>query len=462
MKNTYFIKKRYIVVLLVLFGACIGCVLNLNLSVTIVELTSKKNLTIENKVHETMPEFSWSQKEKGLILSVFAYGHLCAPLGGLIASKIGGATTFGISIATKGVMSILSPYVIRSNITLFIFLQFLTGIFAGFCGASLIEVLLHWTPLNERSRSIILSQNGLLIGSTIAHAVSGIIIKNYGWEAVFFITGGTALVWYAIFVVLVRNTPSEDKYISEAERSYLMKNINLPSKTKVIYPWKSIFTSIPVWALLNEFFTKGWIYSFFANCLPLYISDVQRKDIQSIGLLSSAPNLCAFIGSIIAAFIIDYLRSKHDSNIQKIYKFIIFFGQISAVVLLIVTGLWLNFNGSIICFCLLKFCFSFAESAYQILPAELALPYAGFIKGMSITAMSVGLIVNPTIVGFMVSDHSRSSWNKYLLFISIFNMCSLVTFLIFGSAKLQPWAKPVKNEIDDGNTLKNTNFKEKA
>lgn len=59
MKNTCSITKRYIVVFLVLFGLCIGIILNLNLSVTIIKLTSKKNITVENEIYETVSIYGY-------------------------------------------------------------------------------------------------------------------------------------------------------------------------------------------------------------------------------------------------------------------------------------------------------------------------------------------------------------------------------------------------------------------
>lgn len=45
---------------------------------------------------------------------------------------------------------------------------------------------------------------------------------------------------------------------------------------------------------------------------------------------------------------------------------------------------------------------------------------------------------------FLFCDfQSRASWNKYFLFLSVFNVWSLVMFLLFGSAEPQPWAEPV-------------------
>lgn len=37
---------------------------------------------------------------------------------------------------------------------------------------------------------------------------------------------------------------------------------------------------------------------------------------------------------------------------------------------------------------------------------------------------------------------TRASWNKYFLLLSVFNVWSLVVFLVFGSAEPQPWAEP--------------------
>lgn len=51
------------------------------------------------------------------------------------------------------------------------------------------EVFIHWTPPNERSRLIVNGITGYYIGSTIAHPLSGFIIQKYGWETVFFVTG---------------------------------------------------------------------------------------------------------------------------------------------------------------------------------------------------------------------------------------------------------------------------------
>ncbi|KAK7591231.1 hypothetical protein V9T40_002844 [Parthenolecanium corni] len=432
--------KRYFISMLICLGTCILITLQLNLTITIVQMTKGYNITVGNETKQ-VAEFKWDSVTQGLILSISGYGILFSPLGGLLARRFGGATVFGSGLGFSALLTLMTPFSVRQHIAFFVICRLMEGISQGIIGASLMEVFVRWTPPEERSRLIVNGINGYYLGAAISHPISGYVAQHYGWEAVFFVTGGIALTWYLIWVLLVTNEPAEDRFITAAEKAYLMENVPPVSKVKISYPWKKILTSKPVWALLNEFFTLAWSFSFVAHNLPVYINDVQNRDIESIGLIASLPNLCSLIGSAVAAFINDFLRTRQILRVQTIYKSFVSFGQISAVILLVITALFMGFEGSIICFSLFRFCFSFAETSYEVLPADLAAPYASLIRGMSITTMAIGFILSPTIMGLMTADHSRASWNRFFLLLSCFNVWSLVMFLLFGSAEPQPWAK---------------------
>lgn len=53
------------------------------------------------------------------------------------------------------------------------------------------------------------------------------------------------------------------------------------------------------------------------SCIIL-ITDVEKRDIGSIGLIAGLPNLCSLIGSPVAAFINDFLRTRHILPVQKV------------------------------------------------------------------------------------------------------------------------------------------------
>lgn len=55
------------------------------------------------------------------------------------------------------------------------------------------EVLVHWTPTEERSRLIGNGFNGLYLGAIMSYPISGCVAQQYGWEAVFYVTGKAKL-----------------------------------------------------------------------------------------------------------------------------------------------------------------------------------------------------------------------------------------------------------------------------
>lgn len=66
---------------------------------------------------------------KALIPSVSYYGVLLSPLGGMLAKKYGGATIFGTSVAATGIVILMTPFLARQNMIIFISTRILKGIF---------------------------------------------------------------------------------------------------------------------------------------------------------------------------------------------------------------------------------------------------------------------------------------------------------------------------------------------
>lgn len=76
-----------------------------------------------------MPEYQWSTKEKGIILSAFSWGYMFAPLGALVANKFGGAMSYGLGITATGFLTILTPFLIEWNLKVYLIARILEGVF---------------------------------------------------------------------------------------------------------------------------------------------------------------------------------------------------------------------------------------------------------------------------------------------------------------------------------------------
>ncbi|XKL67084.1 hypothetical protein PGB90_010504 [Kerria lacca] len=400
---------------------------------------------ISNNCHLTYspwsePVFDWSTKDQGLILSASSYGVLLSPLGGILGTKFGGTTVFGLIILLNAISTIIVPFLLRLNIIAFLIQRVFDGIVQGLVPASIMEICSHWAPPEERSRIIVCGIVGIYFGTAINYPLCGFIAKTWGWEEIFYITGGISIVWYLIWIMLVSDDPSTDKFISESEKQYLKEKIGYSIGEKIVYPWKSILTSKPVWAYINEFFVLGWSFSFIIFGLPLYVNDMLHVPIEAVGVISSLPDLATLVSLPLAALLADYLRANKIMSIQNVHRLFITFGQVTAVILLIVIGISSSFIGSIVCFSLFRFCYGFAEASYEVLPADLAPRYSGVIRGIATTGQAISLILSPTIMGFMVSNHTSFEWNSYFLFLCTLNIWGGIIYFVYGSGDVQPWA----------------------
>lgn len=91
--------------------------------------------------------------------------------------------------------------------------------------SSMSEVWSRWSPQAERSRLVSFSFTGVYVGLTVSYPVSGFVASIWGWRAIFYTTGGTALLWSLLWLLLVRNDPAKDKNLTVAERVLLEQRV---------------------------------------------------------------------------------------------------------------------------------------------------------------------------------------------------------------------------------------------
>ncbi|KAK7604382.1 hypothetical protein V9T40_005568 [Parthenolecanium corni] len=435
----FYKRKRYLVAAFVFLGWIVIYILRMNLSINIVDMTSDRIITVGNETWIRKAEFNWSLKEKGLILSAFFWGYAASFLGAFVAEKYGGVTTFGTGIALTGLLTILSPILIHWNLTAYILARILEGVFEGISAATSPEVLRPWSTPAERSRLIGGVTSGYVLGTMLGFPLCGTIAYYLNWEAVFYITGSMAMLWCLLWFSLISNNPNEDTWISSQERQYLKQMI--PStRGKIVYPWKQIIRSKPVWAYWNDRFVEAWSTSFLTYCLPIFIRDVHNVNIQDIGILSGIPHFCGMVGIMGGSVLADYLRNSRMLSISNVHKMYLSFAQFSAVVLLIIAALWKNFLVNIICFSFFRLFYTVSIVSYLTLPVDIAGPYSCFICGFGFTSAAVSYSLNPIVMGLLVTDHSIAQWSGYFLLLSVFNLWAGIVFYKYGSGDPQPWA----------------------
>ncbi|XP_065208291.1 vesicular glutamate transporter 3-like [Planococcus citri] len=449
------IQKRYLIAFLAFFGYVNMYCLRTNLSMAMVEMTSNRTIEFENGTKADIVEFKWNSQKKSLALSSFSFGYIFTVLGGMTATKYGGVTVFGAGVGLTGLITLFTPMLLHFDFKLFLLFRALEGWCEAAAFASMPEIWSKWSPPAERSRLVSYSFTGVYFGLTVSYPIAGFVAKAWGWPAIFYVTGGAALVWWMIWLFFVYNEPSQDKSLSPAELKYLMENIKNEKKDKIVYPWKRMLTSVPLWTLCVVEFVFSLGYTVVILYLPLYIKDINNIDINKIGMVSALPHLFAVISHPIAGYLGDVLKNRKILTGTRIHKLYICVGFAVGAALLNLVAFWRNFVGIVMGLALYRLFTSFSDVAFHVNVIDLSPKYASVLFGITTTFFTLGAVASPFFIGSVVKTHSQFEWNVCFVSFSFIYIVGAVLYAFFASGETQPWNEDPPKDTQKKSTLNN-------
>ena len=65
----------------------------------------------------------------------------------------------------------------------------------------------------------------MTLGTLITLPLSGFLASDFGWESVFYVQGGLSIVWYALWLILVYDSPSDHPRIAAREKFFIQESI---------------------------------------------------------------------------------------------------------------------------------------------------------------------------------------------------------------------------------------------
>lgn len=151
---------------------------------------------------------------------------------------------------------------------------------------------------------------------------------NQSSRAWLFFVAILGLLWSLAFVFLIYDKPREHPSISEEELIYIEKSI---AEVKSLYdtdevnqineiPWKSILTSLPVWAISCAHFARGWTFYLLLTNQPAFLNAF-GFGVSENGTLGSLPHMMKVCIALLSGFIADYMRWNlmySTTNVRKV------------------------------------------------------------------------------------------------------------------------------------------------
>lgn len=409
----------------------------------------KKSTTIEifdekfiNKRNVTYRQYDWDSTTKGAILGSFYWCYVLSQVAGGIATQyFGTKKVFGWSQFATGCCSFLIPYAADLHYIAVVILRSIQGFASGLTWPAMYALVGFWIPLAERSR-FMSSFQGFSIGIGLTYPLCGFIIDRFGWPYVFYTTGSLAMLWCIMWYLLAFNSPKEHPRISPSELEYIEVNVSREVKESqgMQVPWKSIFTSLPVWAIGITTFGRIWVHYQFILSGPIFMKQILGLHYQSNGLLSGLPFLCSYISSVFFCYAADKLVCKQMMSLTNVRKLFTAASQIIPGVLLLFIG---YINNIILVLVVWFIAVTFVTASYAGAMAcivDLAPNLAGPVLAFAQTIHMSASFLSPVVTGLIVqNEKSRDEWRQVFWVSCMIAIFTYSMFQIYGTAEIQSW-----------------------
>jgi len=235
----------------------------------------------------------------------------------VILHKVGARFWIGRVMITWGLVSIAMAFT-RGPISFYV-LRFLLGVAEAGFFPGIILYISYWFPANHRSAATALFMAAAPAAGLIGSPVSGALMQMNGmlglrgWQWLFLVEGGPALVLGLITFWYLTDRPAEAQWLDAEERAWLTQAI-VEEQTALTDPrsysvWRAMMDWKVLALALAYFGTSAGLYTigFWA---PLIVRSLGFS-VFRVGFLVAIPNLIAVIGMV--------LWSRHSDRTGERY-----------------------------------------------------------------------------------------------------------------------------------------------
>ncbi len=218
----------------------------------------------------------------GVLGPVFAAGLIGLMIGALVFSplsdRLGRKGVIAISAVLFGAFSLLTPT--AHNLMQLFWLRFATGLGLGGAMPNAIALTSEFLPKRLRSTLTVVMFFGFSLGSGLGGLIAALLIRSYGWKAVFWFGGAIPLILVPVLLVALPESIRVLTVRGNAgdQVAALLNRINPalrydPAKTRFITADERAGPGFPVKLLFSDgraVVTVLFWVMFFVNLLELY------------------------------------------------------------------------------------------------------------------------------------------------------------------------------------------------
>ncbi|XP_071945991.1 sialin-like [Antedon mediterranea] len=425
----------------------------INMSIAMIAMVRRRENTTnfssnDDQLYDTsIPTYNWDEMTQQIVLGAFYIGYIITPIpGGWFSCCIGGKKALGLVLLCECILTALVPIATEVSINLLIAVRVLDGAVQGVAFSAIYVLLGKWTVHEERSIMVSIIYNGITLSTIVSSHLSGWLCTAYelgGWPVSFYTYSVFGLVGLVVWTTLVYETPNTDPFITKKELELFVSSEERTNVTYSSVPWKAIFTSSAVWAIVIGYvaFDAAWYFSITE--IPIFISSILGFDAKTTGFLTSIPAIARLPVVLISAACADFIIRRNILSILNTRKLCVIIDLgVAAVCFLIISQVGESLGAFMVLISITFCAFGFHPPGINTNSLDLSSKYAGIIVGIATTFASISAFIVPVILGKLTENNNTfKQWSFIFIMNAAILLFGMVFFLIFAKGEVQDWSK---------------------
>lgn len=386
-------------------------------------------------------EFVMSNTEAGALASIFLFAYSLAQLpSGLAYTRFGIPRVFSLAMLATSLFTGLIGT--ASSLLMLKIYRFGLGLAEGPLPIGITSTINNWFPAREKGTMTGIFLAAAKFGPVLVPPVCAVIIHYWGWRYIFYIFALPGIVLSVVWLLVVKNRPSESRHVSEEELQHInddrvasgtaqapsskrnfarLDRLIRTGKVATVDTTKGIFRSWNIMGAALGYFFMTAIVNVLLAWIPTYLISVKGYSVTNMGMVAAAPWVGAVIGNLLGGMMTDRLLDKRRKPAMLISAF---FTTIMMVILinspadpflygalLLLTGILLNIG----------------YSTYMVYPMGMTsrkvYPMA---SAMVNTLGQLGGACAPLIAGLLLDNYS---WSYVWVFLAVCSVLCFITIL---------------------------------
>lgn len=291
------------------------------------------------------------------------------------------------------------------------------------------KTVTNWFPQRERGMAIGWYTASEYVGLAFLTPFLAWLVTDFGWQYVFFVTGGIGIAVAAIWYFIYRE-PTQYQGINQDELTYINEGEAVtaaPEGGKI--PWREIrvlYTQRQLIGLYIGHFAVTSTLFFFMTWFPSYLVSAKGMQMLKVGFVASVPFIAAIAGVLVGGKVSDWcIRRGYSLTVSRKYPVIVglllstsivlanYTDNITLVILIMSTAFFGQGIASTVAWALLS----------DIAPKKLM----GMAGGVFNFCANLGGTLSPLAIGFIVKG--TGSFEAALFFVAIIAVIGLLSYI---------------------------------